>query len=134
MRSRCYVVLDTESSMCLLRRRRLLLALAYEVLMVEDAHDHSVVECYTPVIKFSWPWFCAYDIVCLPRDVMLDEKSRQIHGISAEDTWSRGTPLRDVLCMFFDTIEKYRPDNKWSTSPQTTCFSMLWWDTMSWGT
>lgn len=118
-----YVVLDTESSVCKLRRRRLLVSLAYECLEVTDPEGedknhghHRVVDRPVPVL--STPYSVGgvparrrgYHVVRLPGDVVLDRRSVTIHGISAENTWTHGSALQDVLLHFFACIERYHPD------------------------
>lgn len=62
-----------------------------------------------------------YHLIRLPYDVILDHKSARIHGITAEDTWSRGRTLRRVLRDFFQTIEQYRP-----TQLSMCCTPLIW--------
>ena len=61
----CYLVLDTESTVCRHRRRRLLVAVAYEVVWTNGQHETLF-----------------YDIVCLPPDVYPDARSEGVHGIT----------------------------------------------------
>ena len=117
MPSSCYVVFDTESSVCKLRRRRLLVSLAWtgpcgtkkkknrrawshEVLRVEEEQQKN-----RGVIIDG-----GYGLVRLPHDVALDDRSVRIHGITPEHTWTQGTELPDVLLAFFRCIERHSPD------------------------
>lgn len=64
---RRYLVVDTESSLCLQRRQRILVSLAYEIV---DLHG---------TVHASY-----YAIVRLPPWSLLDEESTAVHGITPE--------------------------------------------------
>lgn len=55
-------------------------------------------------------WHQGYYVVRLPYDVVLDDRSVLIHGITREETWAHGMDVRDVLFSFFRCIEQYSPD------------------------
>ena len=99
-----YLVVDTESSVCLRRRQRILVSLAYEVV---DAHGRV---------------YCShYGVVRLPPWVILDEESVAVHGITPEmPRWvHRGThrsssqrdgvPLEDMLREFLECLRQNHP-------------------------
>ena len=96
---RCFLVLDTESTMCMRRRRRLLVALAYEVVW-PSSHDDAAASSHGPM---------RYDIVSLPPDTNADHRSETIHGISVSRSRAVGRPLRTVLSKLFACIRTHEP-------------------------
>jgi hypothetical protein len=88
-----YLVIDTESSLRLDTRLRVLVSLAYEVVATED---DSV---------------CAagYDIVRHSPGCPLDSRSLRVHGIDSHTAGVHGKPLRTVLANLASVIRKYQP-------------------------
>lgn len=94
---RCYVVLDTESSVCLDTGRRVLVSLAYEVVDVCMGADREVVrDLY-------------YDIVSQPPHTRLDSSSAQVHGISVERSRTEGRPVHEALSHLFAVLNHCKP-------------------------
>lgn len=91
------MILDTESTMCLRRRRRLLVAIAYEVIWPDR----------TPTTTKNDTM--AYDVVILPDDLVPDRRSEEIHGITGPVSWEIGRPLHRVLARLFHCLQVHRP-------------------------
>jgi DNA polymerase III epsilon subunit-like protein len=88
-KSQCYVVLDTESSVCQLSFRRVLVSLAYEVVDVNASN----------VVRQSH-----YEIIRQPGCMQLDTLSESIHGITVKQSQEKGKPLADVLQRFLTVL------------------------------
>ena len=86
------VFLDTESSVCLSRRRRVLVSIAYQVV---DVHGTVYASHYELV------WQCPAEYRAAPQSVA-------IHRISAEESQAYGQPLASVLHRFFACVERHR--------------------------
>ena len=89
-----FLVLDTESSVCKTTHARLLVSMAYEVVVVKSG---------TLSVSYS-----RYDVVAVPAHIRLDAHSERVHGISA-DVRKLGRPLDAVLVDFLRTVEKHQP-------------------------
>lgn len=97
MEDRCFLVLDTESTVCLRRRRRLLVALAYELVWPDLSRSSDTA---TDMV---------YDIVALPADVEPDPRSEEIHGIGVAASREMGRPLREALVRLFRFLARHKP-------------------------
>jgi len=87
-----YLILDTESTLCKRRRRRILVSVAYEV----TAEDGTVHESQ-------------YGIVRQPPDLEPDERSLAVHGIAPASSWGPGQPLADILQELFGCVRRNDP-------------------------
>lgn len=107
-----FLVLDTESSLCVARRRRLLVSLAYEVVEVGTAsgEEEEEEEEGQPRPPRHRILAAGYDVIRQPDDTLPDARSVRIHGITPQYSWSHGEPLRQVLDRFFRCLEAHRPD------------------------
>ena len=92
MTTDCFVIVDTESSVCRESNMRILVSLAYEVVDGEGSVRHS-----------------QYDLVALPPAIHLDRRSQRIHGITPDASVRRGRALYAVLWDFLDHMETARP-------------------------
>lgn len=90
---RVCVFVDTESSVCVLRRRRVLVSIAYQVV---DVHGTVYASHYELV------YHC-------PTEYLPDPQSVAIHRISPEESQQHGQPLADVLYRFFACVGRHRP-------------------------
>jgi hypothetical protein len=77
----CFVVIDTESSVCHDTNIRILVSFAYEV--VADDGDTVRASCY--------------DLVALPPGIRLDRRSQRCHGITPSAMARRGRALFHIL-------------------------------------
>ena len=89
-----FLVLDTESSVCRVSHERILVSLAYEV-VVADAGALTVVHSQ-------------YDVVELGSHRRPDAASERVHGITAAKR-KGGRPLSSVLCDLSRTLQKHAP-------------------------
>lgn len=92
--ARCFLVLDTESTVCLRRRRRMLVALAYQLVWPNQPDRETAM---------------VYDIVSLPEDTDPDARSETIHGITVAASRLSGRPLRSVLLRLFRCLQHHEP-------------------------
>lgn len=97
MATRCFVVLDTESSVCTAARLRVLVSLAYEVMVLGPSGRVRVVHR-------------RYDVVALPDGVRPDAASERVHGLSADACRAEGRPLPLILRDLVSTFDRYVPD------------------------
>jgi hypothetical protein len=88
-----YLVIDTESSLRLDTRLRVLVSLAYEVVATEDDSVRAA----------------GYDIVRHSPGCPLDPRSLRVHHIDADTARVHGKPLRAVLANLASVIRKYQP-------------------------
>ena len=95
---RCYVVLDTESSVCQKTFRRVLVSIAYEVVYVDVAHHYQEVRR------------AYYDVVKQPTSIGLDNASEKVHGISVSMSQLYGKHLYKVLQRLFAVLKDVQPD------------------------
>lgn len=92
----CFLVLDTESSLCHYRQHRVLVSVAYEVVQFCGNRMHVR--------------FCRYEVVKQPPYACLDPISEQVHGLSMQDCQGkRAGALRDVLGRLLDALDRHRP-------------------------
>ena len=119
-----YLVLDTESSLCLRRRRRVLVSLAYEVVdlsppgVAPPGPPHGGASPTPPAATaagrggaggVATPPAAHYELVLQPPDVAPDARSVAIHGIPPPASWGPGRPLRDVLERLFECLRRTAP-------------------------
>lgn len=116
----CFVVVDTESSIRCDDSTRVLMSLAYEV-VVASKRGLRVASRH-------------YDLVSQPLGVQLDSVSERVHGISALCAHQRGRSLYDV-------VRASRACAWGGPLPYTILCALLpftdrrpWWDMMSSGT
>lgn len=91
-----YIVLDTESSLCRIQRRRVLVSLAYEVLVHSNDGGHTVE-------------YSGYDIIQPEMYTDPDPASVNIHHIQSCYAYQYGRPLVDVLQTLGAVTKKYQP-------------------------
>lgn len=94
-----YLVVDTESSVRLNDRCRVLVSLAYEVVDTVGAPSDS-----GSIIRAS-----GYDIVHQSADLPLDPISLRVHRIDGPTSRSIGRPLRTVLADLAAIVRTHRP-------------------------
>lgn len=102
-----YLVLDTESSVRMDTRLRVLVALAYEVLATDD--DARAVHPPHSSSQSCCVRARGYDIVRQPSDSPLDPDSHRIHQIDVPTSQRTGRPLRTILANLAEVIREYRP-------------------------
>ena len=112
---KCYLILDTESSICHYQQRRVLVSLAFEVVHIVNGRLRVAAG--------------HYDVVRQPSDAQLDSLSEQVHGISLRDCQGKNSGPRST-----EPVPGFR------LNPSATCCSvcsMRWTNTIprqSWGT
>ena len=92
LRCRPRLILDTESSVCPARRRRVLVSLAYEVV---DPQGQVLVS--------------RYEVVSQPIGFQPDPVSVAVHGLDSASTQEQGQPLDRILHRLFTVVRTNQP-------------------------
>lgn len=98
-----YLVVDTESSVRLDDRLRVLVSIAYEV-VATGADGGGGEGDRAAVVRAS-----GYDIVRQTPDRPLDPDSLRIHGIDGPTSRNAGKPLRTVIANLAAVVRAHRP-------------------------
>lgn len=101
-----YLILDTESSVRLDDRRRVLVSLAYEVLSAAAAEGDDAADTGNPRGRIL---AAGYDIVHQSPDRPLDAESLRVHRIDGPTSRNTGKPLRTVLSDLAGVVRSYAP-------------------------
>ena len=91
------MVVDTESSVCRTEHRRMLVSVAYEVIVFDPATDTYNTES------------SGYHIITPEAHTDPDPASVSVHHIPPTYAQQHGCPLVDVLCALWGVIEHHRP-------------------------
>ena len=93
----CIMVLDTESSVCRTEHRRMLVSVAYEVIVFDPTTDTYHIES------------SGYHIITPEAYTDPDPASVNVHQIPPTYAQQHGCPLFDVLSALRVVVEHYRP-------------------------